>query len=180
MLKDKLAKRYVFALMKSLDVSQYEDVLAELLAVLAIIDNSSDLKIVLGSPNVNYQEKEKIADAIFKKLKFNEMVMSFFKVLIKHNRIEIISKIVDIYQVEIYKKIGKVKVSVASSVKVSEQLKTKFSEVFSEYTGKQIELSVSHDPALLAGLVATIGDNVIDASLLGQLQKMKKELVNNN
>ena len=44
-------------------------------------------------------------------------------------------------------------------------------------TGKNVELSVSVDPELLGGVVATIGSTVYDGSVKTQLQRMRQELV---
>jgi F-type H+-transporting ATPase subunit delta len=40
-----------------------------------------------------------------------------------------------------------------------------------------VELSVSVDPELLGGVVATIGSTVYDGSVRTQLQRMRQELV---
>ena len=44
-------------------------------------------------------------------------------------------------------------------------------------TGKQVELSVSVDPALLGGVVAKIGSTVYDGSVRTQLSRMRAQLL---
>jgi F-type H+-transporting ATPase subunit delta len=42
--------------------------------------------------------------------------------------------------------------------------------------GKQIELRVAVDPSIIGGLVARVGDMVIDGSAVGQLRKLRARL----
>lgn len=42
--------------------------------------------------------------------------------------------------------------------------------------GKQIELRVSVDPSIIGGIVARVGDLVIDGSAVGQLRKLRARL----
>ncbi len=42
--------------------------------------------------------------------------------------------------------------------------------------GKQIELRVAVDPSIIGGLVARVGDLVIDGSAIGQLRKLRARL----
>ena len=44
-------------------------------------------------------------------------------------------------------------------------------------SGKKVQMQVVHDPSLLGGLVAKLGDVVYDGSLRTQLERMRDELV---
>jgi len=44
-------------------------------------------------------------------------------------------------------------------------------------TGKNVNLSVSVDPALMGGVVATVGSTVYDGSVRTQLARLRQELV---
>ncbi len=44
-------------------------------------------------------------------------------------------------------------------------------------SGKKVEMTVSHDPALLGGVVAQMGDLVYDGSLRTQLERIRHDLV---
>jgi len=44
-------------------------------------------------------------------------------------------------------------------------------------TGKQVQLDVALDPALIGGVVTRIGSTVYDGSIRTQLARMKQQLV---
>jgi len=70
-----------------------------------------------------------------------------------------------------------VQAEVTSAAALSPEKTKALEESLSKVTGKKVELSVSVDPELLGGVVATIGSTVYDGSVRTQLQKMRQELV---
>jgi F-type H+-transporting ATPase subunit delta len=47
----------------------------------------------------------------------------------------------------------------------------------SEYSGKDVSLSVKIDPAILGGVVTRIGSEVIDGSLRNQLEQVRQSII---
>jgi F-type H+-transporting ATPase subunit delta len=52
----------------------------------------------------------------------------------------------------------------------------RLAHVLSRATGKQIEVKVVVDPAVMGGLVATVGDTVIDGTVRHRLEQLKETL----
>lgn len=70
-----------------------------------------------------------------------------------------------------------VRADVTSAVPLSPDKTRALQESLSKVTGKKVELSVNVDPALLGGVVATIGSTVYDGSVRTQLARLRQELV---
>ena len=70
-----------------------------------------------------------------------------------------------------------VRADVTSATPLSPEKTKALAESLSKVTGKQVQLSVSVDPELLGGVVARIGSTVYDGSVKTQLQRMRRELV---
>ena len=49
-------------------------------------------------------------------------------------------------------------------------------EALARATGKRIEVKVVVDPSVLGGIVATIGDTVIDGSVRHRLEQLKETI----
>ena len=62
---------------------------------------------------------------------------------------------------------------VRSAVELSDDQKARLAEALGQATGKSIELKVIIDPSVLGGLVAQVGDTVIDGSIKTRLDQLK-------
>ena len=65
---------------------------------------------------------------------------------------------------------------VRSAVALNSDQQTRLAAALANATGKQIELKVVVDPSVLGGLVATVGDTVIDGSIRTRLEQIKSLL----
>jgi F-type H+-transporting ATPase subunit delta len=65
---------------------------------------------------------------------------------------------------------------VRSAVELSDDQKTRLAAALANATGKQVNLKVVVDPSVLGGLVATIGDTVIDGSVRTRIDQLKARL----
>jgi F-type H+-transporting ATPase subunit delta len=65
---------------------------------------------------------------------------------------------------------------VRSAVPLSEDQQDRLKAALANATGKNVDLKVIVDPAVLGGLVATIGDTVIDGTVRTHLDQLKSRL----
>ena len=62
---------------------------------------------------------------------------------------------------------------VRSAVELSDDQKQRLTTALEAATGKKVELKVIVDPSVLGGLVAQVGDTVIDGSVKSRLQQLQ-------
>jgi F-type H+-transporting ATPase subunit delta len=65
---------------------------------------------------------------------------------------------------------------VRSAVPLTADQQTRLAAALANATGKQVNLKVVVDPSVLGGLVATVGDTVIDGSVRTRLDQLKSRL----
>ena len=65
---------------------------------------------------------------------------------------------------------------VRTAVPLTDEQKTRVAAALANATGKQIELKVVVDPAVMGGIVAQVGDTVIDGSVRSRLDQIKSLL----
>ena len=65
---------------------------------------------------------------------------------------------------------------VRSAVPLSADQESRLKAALANATGKQLNLKVVVDPSVLGGLVATVGDTVIDGSVRTRLDNVKSRL----
>ncbi len=65
---------------------------------------------------------------------------------------------------------------VRAAVPLDDQLRDRLAQALSHATGKQVEVKVVVDPNVLGGVVARVGDTVIDGSVRHRLDQLKERL----
>jgi F-type H+-transporting ATPase subunit delta len=65
---------------------------------------------------------------------------------------------------------------VRSAVPLDDHLRERLSEALSRAVGKEVEVKVVVDPAVLGGVVARVGDTVIDGTIRRRLEELKERI----
>jgi len=65
---------------------------------------------------------------------------------------------------------------VRSAIPLTEDQQTRLAAALANATGKQVNLKVVVDPSVLGGIVATVGDTVIDGSVRSTVDQLKARL----
>jgi F-type H+-transporting ATPase subunit delta len=81
------------------------------------------------------------------------------------------------YRARLHAHQNMVRADVTSAAPLSPEQTAALADSLSKVTGKKVDLSVTVDPALLGGVVATIGSTVYDGSVRTQLARMRRQLV---
>jgi F-type H+-transporting ATPase subunit delta len=63
---------------------------------------------------------------------------------------------------------------VRSAVALSDEQKSRLADALSKSTGKQVDIVVIVDPAVLGGIVTQIGDTVIDGTVRQRLSQLRE------
>jgi len=66
--------------------------------------------------------------------------------------------------------------NVISAVELNDELKNNIQSVLEKLTGKKVELTTSVDPSIIGGMVAKVGDLVLDGSIKTQLAGLKDSI----
>jgi F-type H+-transporting ATPase subunit delta len=81
----------------------------------------------------------------------------------------IIRQLVEMSAAEANKEVAEVR----SAVALTDDQRKRLADALGEATGKQVEVKVVIDPSVLGGVVAQVGDTVIDGSVRTRLDKLK-------
>ena len=81
----------------------------------------------------------------------------------------IIRQLVEMSAAEANKEVAEVR----SAVALTDDQRKRLAEALGQATGKQVEVKVVVDPSVMGGIVAQVGDTVIDGSVRGRLDKLK-------
>ena len=106
-----------------------------------------------------------------------EMTIRFISLLIRKNRFKHIDSIMQKIEEQIYLKNGTLAVTAEYAAPMEHNFEEELRRQIAERTGaKKVILKTNHAPELLGGFRLHMGGFYIDASLKGQLEKMKAAL----
>lgn len=168
------AKRYaeaIFEIAKSR--GSFDQWTTDLRAMVQLLEDER-LSRALTSPAVGMSLKLEIVSKSLPDL--GQEAGNLAKLLLYRSKLGILPEIAGHYQRMLNEYRGIATAEVTSAVPLSAQEMEAVSARLETMTGRKIVAEPSVDPAIMGGIVARIGDQLIDASVKGRLEALKKRL----
>lgn len=177
----RLAQRYAKSLVDlSEEMNQLDPVYEDIVLLHKICNQSREFVLMLKSPIISADKKNKIITAVTKN-KISKISDTFIKLLCAKNRESLLPEIISSF-IEQYNTIrGIHKVKLTTAIAVTEEIKSAFIEkIETEYAIKNIVLETNVNENLIGGFVLEMEGKLIDASILRDLNDIKKQFANND
>ena len=162
------------ALQEKADLAQVD---RDLQAVVAMIEASPDLAQASNRGTITEEKRKSLIEAVSKAMTLTAPVTKLLVLLAQSRKLNLLPDLETAYRERLLAHQNIVRAEVTSAAPLSPDQTKALEESLAKVTGKKVELSVSVDPELLGGVVATIGSTVYDGSVRTQLQRMRQELV---
>ncbi len=171
---------YAEALMSIAQANGLEDHFGdELKGFLWLLGESKDFEAFLANPLLKPQDKKAIIRQIAGE-GVNPLLVNFLLFLVDRRRIIFLSAIAQKYLELLRKLRNAVLADVTSASELSDEQKNAIAEKVKTMTGAaSVEISTKIDPSLIGGVIVKVGDQVLDASLRGQLRRLSINLMSN-
>jgi F-type H+-transporting ATPase subunit delta len=172
---EELGQVYSRALFQS---AKEHDVLDEVHDELGIwadaLAENKDLQTFFFSPRFSTSEKK---DAIRRIIDgADERFLNFLELLAERHRLPVTFRIRRAFD-ELWREEHRLlSVEVTSAVELDESLVNSIGKRIEERTGRSIELTSRVDPDIIGGLVLRVGNKILDASVQGRLQRLRRQL----
>ena len=131
----------------------------------------------LGMPKIGTAQKMKVVKEVLPYL--DPTTYSFLGLLIVRGVTESIPLVREEYVKLLDQQRGLEKGHVYSAVPLDDAQQEQLARYLGDLTGKKIELTASIDESIVAGLVARVGDMILDGSVKTRLQSLRKSLIEN-
>jgi F-type H+-transporting ATPase subunit delta len=148
----------------------------ELGGVRDVVAADVELQQFLARPGVSAAAKRAVADEIAQRLNVSKLVRDFVALVADHGRGDQLPDIADAFRDLVDADAGRVRARVRSAVALTEPERATLATRLGGALGKTVVVEDRVDPELLGGFVAEVGSLVADASLDGQLARMKDRL----
>jgi F-type H+-transporting ATPase subunit delta len=141
-----------------------------------LIDKNLGLKATLEHPRVKAEEKMEALQQNFGQ-KLSQTMENFLLLLISKKRVKYLRSVAGHYERLCYEKQGKSIARVVTAMPLSPAQKQALVEKISVTFGVTVEIREEIRPQLIGGMMIYMGDQRMDGSILGQLEKMKQRLI---
>ena len=172
---EELGQVYSRALFESaMEAGELDEIQQQLGTWADALGGNKDLQTFFFSPRFSSTEKK---EAIRKIIDGgNERFLNFLELLAERHRLPATFRIRRSFD-ELWREEHKMlPVEVTSAVELDESLVRSIGDRIEERTGRKIELTSRVDPDIIGGLVLRVGNRVLDASVQGRLQRLRKQI----
>ena len=169
-----VAGRYATALFDlATEASALDAVEADLKALGASIEASSELKDFIRSPVYDRADQMKAIGALADKAGLSELTSNFLQLVAKNRRLFALPDMIRAFGALAAKARGEVSAEAVSAAPLNDDQSKALRLEIEAMVGKAVNLETRVDPELLGGLVVKIGSQMIDASLKTKLNRLK-------
>jgi F-type H+-transporting ATPase subunit delta len=172
-----LAKRYAKAIFTvGQEQEKYEEYNDVLQGMAELFETHPEVADALTNPLYPLDVKEKMMTGIVASMEVDAVMGNFLNLLVQKKRAEILPEIANSYKAMVDEAKNISHGNVISAIELSDELKLNVQTVLEKLTGKKVELTTSVDPSIVGGIIAKVGDLVLDGSIKTQLAGLKDSI----
>lgn len=172
-----LAKRYAKAIFTvGQEQKKYEEYNEVLQGLANLYSTHPDVIDALTNPLYPMDVKENVMKGIVKSMKVDKIMGNFLNLLVQKKRAEILPEIAQAYKTMVDEAKNISHGNVISAIELSDELKENVRKILEKLTGKKVELTTSVDSSIIGGIIAQVGDLVLDGSIKTQLAGLKDSI----
>jgi F-type H+-transporting ATPase subunit delta len=130
--------------------------------------------LFLTSPVVPAEKKRAVLSGLLPNV--SPEAVRFLAILARRDRLELVPEIAQVFRRLLNEHRGIAVAQVTTAVPIDERQKATIASRLGRRVGKAVTLETRIDPSILGGVIAQIGDNVLDGSVRGRLERLRRAL----
>jgi len=162
-----------------LEVAKAEGELArvgdELFRIARAFESSDELREALTDPRLPIERKKGVVDDLLGS-KVSSLAVNFVNFVVGAGLASDLPAIADRLAEKAAAERNKVIAEVRAAMELDEATIARLQEGLSRATGKDVEVKTVVDPSVIGGIVARVGDTVIDGSVAHRMQSIRETL----
>ena len=170
-----MAGRYAGALFElALDNKAVDAVRTDLDRFDALLNESADLSRLVRSPVFGADEQLKALSTILDKAGIGGIAANFLRVVTTNRRLFAVDDMIRAYRTLVARHRGEVSAQITVAEPLNDNNVNALKDALKTVTGgKDIDLNVKVDPAIIGGLIVKLGSRMVDSSLRTKLNAIK-------
>jgi F-type H+-transporting ATPase subunit delta len=172
-----MAARYATALFElARETNAIDAVKTDLDRFDAMIGESADLARLVRSPVFSANEQLQAASAILDRAGIGGLAAKFIKLVTTNRRLFAIREIIRGYRELVARHKGEATAEVTVAEPLKDEHLTALRDALKAVTGKDVDLDIRLDPAIIGGLVVKLGSRMVDTSLRTKLNAIRQAM----
>ena len=172
----KIAKRYAKAFLHdSTGEKEIDNMTGELESLVNAIESDDKTKQFFVSPIYPKEMKLKITKDLGEKFEFSPYTLSLLKILIKNDRMNIISEVLEQLHEALDKIHDRVRLKVTTAYEPSVKEIKELTQRISDFFGRNAIVNRYIDESIIGGFVIEGDGKLIDMSIKGQIERILSE-----
>ena len=140
-----------------------------------LLDTNHELKQALSDQSIDKDQRKKVLNGLLEG-KVSPHTLGLLGFVVEQGRARQLPQILSELSELAAESRNAVVAEVRSAIPLDEQQKTQLAAALSKATGKKVELKVLVDPEVIGGVVAKVGDTVIDGTVRRRLEQLKEQV----
>ena len=142
-----------------------------------LLESNHELKQALSDKSIDRAQRLKILEDLLAD-KVSPHTLSLLAFVVEQGRARQLPQILDEVTQLVAEARESVVAEVRSAVPLNDKQKAALAKALSSATGKKVEVKSLVDPSVIGGVVAKVGDMVIDGSVRRRLEQLKEQVSN--
>ncbi|MEN8140887.1 MAG: ATP synthase F1 subunit delta [Thermodesulfobacteriota bacterium] len=176
-----LAKRYAKALFAVGTEADSLDAFATTLDGFAsLVGDNPELADALSNPLYPADAREAVMAEIVKAAGVEGMMANFLNLVAQKRRADTLGDIAETFQIMVDEANNTCQGVVISASELDETLTGEVQQTLEKITGKRVAITTEVDESIIGGIIAKVGDLVLDGSIKTQLDELKESIKGSN
>ena len=147
----------------------------ELFRVAQVVRGNDELRDKLADPHIPVATRQQIVVDLLGG-KAQPATTNLVSLVVGNGRVRDLPAIVDALVSKVAQEANKEVAEVRSAIPLTDDQRSRLADALGKATGKQVEVKVIVDPSIKGGVIAQVGDTVIDGSIRRRLDQLKNAL----
>ncbi len=174
-----VARRYARALFEiGVEKNTLEPLGQELAALATVYADSAELRETLLSPVFRPTQKRAVLEQLVSRVTTSPLMKSFALKLLDRRRINLLPSMSRCYGELMDAQLGQVRATVVSATPLDAAALADVKLALERRTQKKVLLQTQIDPSIIGGVIARVGDLLLDGSLRTQLETLRSRVLN--
>ena len=173
-----VARRYAKALLTmGKEDTHYKEYGEGLSGFAHLLEREPELRDALLNPIHSREDRRKLLLKMIELLQLPSMVSNLLQLLLDKHRLNAVDGVAQAYQEMVDEVENVSRAKVRAAIYLDDATQDRLRKTLEKLTGSTVIMEVAEDPNIIGGIVAKVGDLVLDGSVRSQIDSLKESLI---